>query len=131
MIIWFLLLACALPMDEDGVSTCCREFGTCCCLICSFPLTCPIACVGYPVFRYWWTRPIDFPTAPPVPVQQTMAILNVEESSRGENEKYCSICLEALDSHRARLEVCEHEFHRECLESWIKIKQNCPMCRRP
>ena len=25
---------------------------------------------------------------------------------------------------------CNHAFHTSCLENWIKIKQECPTCRR-
>jgi hypothetical protein len=41
----------------------------------------------------------------------------------------CSICLmdmEMLDIERLR---CEHMFHRECLSTWMKTKNICPICR--
>lgn len=24
---------------------------------------------------------------------------------------------------------CRHEFHKKCVDPWLKIKQNCPMCK--
>lgn len=40
----------------------------------------------------------------------------------------CSICLEELISDITIL-VCSHRFHKKCINSWIKIKPNCPICR--
>ncbi|CAH8864181.1 unnamed protein product [Trichobilharzia szidati] len=39
----------------------------------------------------------------------------------------CSICRGLLV--RARLLPCGHQFCRECLYYWFKIRQTCPLCR--
>ena len=39
----------------------------------------------------------------------------------------CSICLEDL-KHNLIITPCKHQFHRPCLEKWIK--NSCPLCRR-
>eukprot|EP00931_Biecheleriopsis_adriatica_P005574 TRINITY_DN107073_c0_g1_i1.p1 TRINITY_DN107073_c0_g1~~TRINITY_DN107073_c0_g1_i1.p1 ORF type:complete len:107 (+),score=12.43 TRINITY_DN107073_c0_g1_i1:73-393(+) len=49
-------------------------------------------------------------------------------SSQGE----CSICYEELGSCVET--QCGHQFHKECLESWLAIQSSagntsCPMCR--
>ena len=40
----------------------------------------------------------------------------------------CSICLEEFISDITILS-CSHRFHKKCINSWIKIKPNCPICR--
>jgi hypothetical protein len=42
----------------------------------------------------------------------------------------CSIC---LDEYRTRakwvMTPCSHIFHRECVESALRVKESCPLCR--
>lgn len=41
----------------------------------------------------------------------------------------CSICLESYNEQDIYILHCEHSFHRDCLNEWIKQKPNCPLCR--
>ena len=39
----------------------------------------------------------------------------------------CSICYEhGIDS---ALKNCKHEFHLKCIDTWLKMKHTCPVCR--
>lgn len=45
--------------------------------------------------------------------------------------KDCALCLDAFE---AGINVClklncGHIFHRNCVEDWVRTKQNCPLCR--
>uniref|UniRef100_A0A914H612 RING-type domain-containing protein n=1 Tax=Globodera rostochiensis TaxID=31243 RepID=A0A914H612_GLORO len=43
----------------------------------------------------------------------------------------CSICLEeyvAYDKLKV-LRICKHNFHRACVDKWIAIMKQCPICR--
>ena len=40
----------------------------------------------------------------------------------------CSICQENMKRY-IKLKCC-HNFHKSCLKEWLKIKQNCPLCRK-
>jgi hypothetical protein len=43
----------------------------------------------------------------------------------------CSICMTALeDQSRAGSIPCGHIFHRECINRWLRSKNDCPLCRR-
>ena len=38
----------------------------------------------------------------------------------------CPICQDGCSNLKTK---CGHFFHKNCLENWFKINQNCPMCR--
>lgn len=40
----------------------------------------------------------------------------------------CSICLE--DNPDFELPLCGHRFHSDCIQQWLLIKPECPMCRK-
>ena len=50
-----------------------------------------------------------------------------------EENDICSICLEKyFDEENLKKVVklkCNHLFHKECIDSWIRINKNCPMCK--
>ncbi|KAI3415225.1 hypothetical protein GPALN_004837 [Globodera pallida] len=53
------------------------------------------------------------------------------EAPEGETKSECAVCLgnfEAGDKVRP-LPPCEHIFHTECIELWLKKHNNCPLCR--
>ena len=57
----------------------------------------------------------------------------VKVSSKGETcEETCAICLDTLSADVTTL-PCKHGFHKKCLRELrnSKLKQACPMCRRP
>ena len=41
----------------------------------------------------------------------------------------CVICLEPLNTKNKRLQ-CGHEFHDECVETWLQDNTTCPVCRQ-
>jgi hypothetical protein len=47
-------------------------------------------------------------------------------------EENCSICFDILKICRNKPVIilnCKHIFHRLCMNSWIKMKNSCPLCR--
>lgn len=45
-------------------------------------------------------------------------------------EQTCAVCLEPFHNNESiRVLPCKHEFHKKCVDPWLKIKQNCPMCK--
>ena len=42
----------------------------------------------------------------------------------------CSICLENIDINDLKILSCNHKFHADCINEWIKKKPICPYCRK-
>jgi hypothetical protein len=38
----------------------------------------------------------------------------------------CSICLESETNVTL---LCNHTFHKKCIDEWLNKKNNCPICR--
>ncbi|CAH8342907.1 unnamed protein product [Eruca vesicaria subsp. sativa] len=43
----------------------------------------------------------------------------------------CVVCLSKIeDGDKARiLPTCNHWFHADCIETWLKLHSSCPICR--
>ena len=43
----------------------------------------------------------------------------------------CAVCLEAFRAgdRRRVLPGCEHGFHAECVDTWLRRSRRCPICR--
>ncbi|PON40831.1 43kDa postsynaptic protein [Parasponia andersonii] len=52
-------------------------------------------------------------------------------TENGDELKDCSICLQSYKEGEELVRLpCRHRFHVGCLNSWIRIRSNCPYCRR-
>lgn len=48
-----------------------------------------------------------------------------------EIEDACAICLDVLGNDQKNYKLsCNHTFHHECIDSWIKDNPSCPICRK-
>lgn len=48
--------------------------------------------------------------------------------------KQCSICTESIEAETEKRLSCNHEFHRECVDEWLRkstANPTCPLCRAP
>jgi len=47
------------------------------------------------------------------------------------NKECCNICCEdyVVGQYKRTLPVCNHVFHKKCVDKWLKSKSNCPICR--
>ena len=54
---------------------------------------------------------------------------NLQPSLNSEENDDCSICLASLKGKEVKIAICNHSFHKTCLDDWLKEKENCPLCR--
>jgi len=45
------------------------------------------------------------------------------------NSDECAICFENIYNNYVPVFICNHLFHKKCIKSWLKINNNCPICR--
>lgn len=57
--------------------------------------------------------------------------LTQREKRTGEPPHKCCICMAELEEGEEliRLEKCSHRFHFDCLQSWLRKSNQCPVCR--
>lgn len=60
-----------------------------------------------------------------VPPASKTSIAALKEVESGEE---CVICLETMEAGGKEM-PCGHQFHRGCVEKWLRIHGSCPLCR--
>lgn len=65
--------------------------------------------------------PIDFQKL----IEQKLIFTNISVK----NNTTCSICFNKINKSNATKTICEHIFHRKCLEIWFNKSLSCPLCR--
>ena len=77
------------------------------------------------------TFPVDFNTFSNVLVTPTQEQITREiETYMSSSIQPCSICQDDISSDGTRLRVCQHVFHRSCIQTWFGASVRCPICRR-
>jgi hypothetical protein len=46
-----------------------------------------------------------------------------------EEPSTCSICFEKINRCDKKSLNCNHDFHRNCINTWLREQNNCPLCR--
>lgn len=65
---------------------------------------------------------------PVVPTAQQIA--DELQDFTSSSQQTCAICQDAISSDGARLRVCQHVYHRSCIQTWFCASVRCPVCRR-
>jgi len=49
-----------------------------------------------------------------------------------EFQPVCSICIETIQVKEwyKQLPECEHYFHADCIDGWLRLRDSCPLCRQ-
>jgi len=55
-----------------------------------------------------------------------------EFESSDEFRSVCSICIEniKINDWYKQLPQCEHYFHADCIDRWLRVRDSCPLCRQ-
>lgn len=49
----------------------------------------------------------------------------------GSQEPSCSVCISDFEPHdQLRILPCKHAFHARCVDQWLIVNANCPLCRK-
>jgi hypothetical protein len=58
-------------------------------------------------------------------------VYSSEEHKHGQSE--CVVCLSPFEENEIGRELpkCRHVFHVECIDVWLSLHSNCPICRAP
>ena len=53
------------------------------------------------------------------------------QATNGHESQNCSICQDSFTEGQAirKFRVCQHEFHRNCIDVWFQRNVHCPVCR--
>lgn len=47
------------------------------------------------------------------------------------DEEQCTICrCEFEKDHSVKVLPCQHVFHPDCIDPWLRINKKCPICSR-
>ena len=65
-------------------------------------------------------------------IHQVSHLLLNEKEDETEETKTCSICQQNIewDSIIRRINICNHEYHVNCIDQWLVNHNTCPTCRR-
>ena len=70
------------------------------------------------------------PTCKIVQYSNKKLFLSCGRSSRWGNET-CAICLDIyVVNDLIAVCPCKHGYHVDCLEQWLRVKNDCPLCKR-
>jgi hypothetical protein len=76
--------------------------------------------------------------AAPGATEQTIRSLgviafNLDRCSQADTSNpECAICLNAFcNGSKINALPCSHFFHRKCIRPWLRLRGNCPKCRKP
>ena len=55
---------------------------------------------------------------------------DIEMGDNNERDRSCAICLAPFDiGEQLRFLPCQHSFHSDCIDQWLRGHRTCPMCR--
>lgn len=72
------------------------------------------------------------PAKGPKPSEATTSTPAIEYLTLSDaQDAVCAICLcDYEDDEELRKMACTHYFHKECVDEWLRLHKNCPLCKR-
>jgi hypothetical protein len=53
------------------------------------------------------------------------------DGSEKSDDNMCSICYcDYEEGNELRVLPCDHHFHKDCVDQWLKVNKTCPLCRQ-
>ncbi|KAF9375678.1 hypothetical protein BGX21_003726 [Mortierella sp. AD011] len=67
---------------------------------------------------------IDAPSTTPPTTVEYLTLMDPQDA-------VCAICLcDYEDDEELRKMSCRHYFHKDCVDEWLRLNRNCPLCKR-
>jgi hypothetical protein len=63
-------------------------------------------------------------------IQNNIECQCILENIKCEHIEECPICLDIFKNEEINILSCNHKYHPQCINQWMKEKKNCPKCRR-
>jgi hypothetical protein len=55
--------------------------------------------------------------------------INVVTYHEQKGKEECVICLDEVEIEWRDLE-CQHRYHKQCIDNWIRVSARCPLCMK-
>ena len=62
---------------------------------------------------------------------QRLSVRSLERQPSAEHPRCCICCCDYVEGDRVMKLACGHEYHLECISTWLRAKKICPMCKQP
>lgn len=86
---------------------------------------------GQPFDQWFNNLFVDVPKTgiKPVQLQKVSSLLRRDRDKSGIDQPACTICLvDYKKTERVRQLPCKHNFHDQCITTWLKHNTTCPLC---
>ncbi len=78
----------------------------------------------------FWNKKFDLTSGFLKIMDDQSIIYKVQKNDDEDLKKECLICLNTIDIDEEFSKICcEQYYHKDCLTSWLKIKNKCPVCK--
>ena len=57
-------------------------------------------------------------------------VLDEKAAEQADGSRCCICCCEFVKGDRLMALHCKHEFHPECIGTWLRAKRTCPICKQ-
>ena len=61
---------------------------------------------------------------------RTLDAKETEGKDQSQLSRCCICCCEFVGGDRLMVLHCKHEFHPECIGTWLRAKRTCPICKQ-
>lgn len=123
--IWIFPLYKETVVNEEFRASEPGQLGACLLALAVFKVVCVVAIVILGYYNIVKQQRID-----KVEFKSHITIVDISQISCEDDKLTCSICWDTISQELEVAELqCSHRFHSQCIENWVILKPECPLCR--